>query len=120
MSRRVALERKLEELHFSEEVRNQKRRELAKKETEYIHERRVRLTGHSFDSIRVIGRGAFGEVFLLSLSFFSYILFWFSLVDFIFFSIVFILFYLSFIIFVLLFFSSFLIFLFSHFLVFLY
>lgn len=66
-NRRAALERKLEELHFSEDVRNQKRRELAKKETEYIHERRVRLTGHSFDSIRVIGRGAFGEVRLVQM-----------------------------------------------------
>lgn len=66
-NRRVALERKLEELHLSEEVRNQKRKELAKKETEYIHERRVRLTGHSFDSIRVIGRGAFGEVRLVQM-----------------------------------------------------
>lgn len=66
-NRRVALERKLEELHLSDDVRNQKRRELAKKETEYIHERRVRLTGHSFDSIRVIGRGAFGEVRLVQM-----------------------------------------------------
>lgn len=63
--RRTALEKKLEELRVSEDVRNQKRAELARKETEYIHERRVRLTGHSFDSIRVIGRGAFGEVYFL-------------------------------------------------------
>eukprot|EP00026_Physarum_polycephalum_P006619 Phypoly_transcript_06669.p1 GENE.Phypoly_transcript_06669~~Phypoly_transcript_06669.p1 ORF type:complete len:550 (+),score=109.39 Phypoly_transcript_06669:62-1651(+) len=66
-NRRAALEKKLEELRLSEEVRNQKRHELARKETEYIHERRVRLTGHSFDSIRVIGRGAFGEVRLVQM-----------------------------------------------------
>jgi serine/threonine protein kinase len=66
-NRRMALDLKLEELRVSEEVRNQKRNELARKETEYIHERRVRLTGHSFDSIRVIGRGAFGEVRLVQM-----------------------------------------------------
>lgn len=66
-NRRVALERKLEELHLSDDVRNLKRRELDKKETDYIRDRRVRLTGHSFDSIRVIGRGAFGEVRLVQM-----------------------------------------------------
>lgn len=38
---------------------------LAEKETQYIRARRVRLTGNTFESICVIGRGAFGEVRLV-------------------------------------------------------
>ena len=38
------------------------RRELAKKETEFLRQRRIRLTGRSFESLKIIGRGAFGEV----------------------------------------------------------
>jgi len=36
--------------------------ELAKKETEFIRFRRLRLTHNEFENIRLIGRGAFGEV----------------------------------------------------------
>lgn len=36
--------------------------ELAKKETEFIRFRRLRLTHNQFENIRLIGRGAFGEV----------------------------------------------------------
>jgi hypothetical protein len=37
-------------------------RELAKKETEFIRFRRLRLTHNEFENIKLIGRGAFGEV----------------------------------------------------------
>lgn len=63
--RRTVLEKKMEELNLNQDTRNQKRRELDKRETEYIRSRRVRLTSHSFESIKVIGRGAFGEVRLV-------------------------------------------------------
>lgn len=36
--------------------------ELAKKETEFIRFRRLRLTHNEFEGIKLIGRGAFGEV----------------------------------------------------------
>ena len=36
--------------------------ELAKKETEFIRFRRLRLTHNEFENIKLIGRGAFGEV----------------------------------------------------------
>jgi hypothetical protein len=38
------------------------RKELAKKENEVLRQRRIRLTGRSFESLKIIGRGAFGEV----------------------------------------------------------
>ncbi|KAF2072955.1 hypothetical protein CYY_005721 [Polysphondylium violaceum] len=65
--RRIFLEKKMEELNLREEQRAIKRRELDKKETEYIKSRRIRLTGHSFESIKIIGRGAFGEVRLVKM-----------------------------------------------------
>ncbi|KAM9969870.1 hypothetical protein ACTFIW_007816 [Dictyostelium discoideum] len=65
--RRCFLEKKMEELNLREEQKSVKRRELDKKETEYIKSRRIRLTGHSFESIRIIGRGAFGEVRLVKM-----------------------------------------------------
>ncbi|KYQ94452.1 putative protein serine/threonine kinase [Tieghemostelium lacteum] len=65
--RRGFLEKKMEELNLREEQRAMKRKELDKKETEYIKSRRIRLTGHSFDSVKIIGRGAFGEVRLVKM-----------------------------------------------------
>jgi len=65
--RRIFLEKKMEELNLREEQRIIKRKELDKKETEYIKSRRIRLTGHSFESIKIIGRGAFGEVRLVKM-----------------------------------------------------
>jgi len=41
--------------------------ELARKETEFIRFRRLRLTKNEFESIKIVGRGAFGEVRLVSL-----------------------------------------------------
>lgn len=63
--RRNILEKKMDELNLSPETRNVKRKELDRRESEYIRSRRVRLTSHSFESIKVIGRGAFGEVRLV-------------------------------------------------------
>lgn len=60
--RRKKLEAKLAEKKVSEDTRTQMRRELAKKENEFLRQRRIRLTGRSFESLKIIGRGAFGEV----------------------------------------------------------
>lgn len=52
----------MKELNLSETKRDKLRKELEKKETDFIRIRRMRLTQHSFDTVAVIGRGAFGEV----------------------------------------------------------
>jgi hypothetical protein len=52
----------MKELNYSEVKRDKLRKELEKKETDFIRIRRMRLTQHSFDTVAVIGRGAFGEV----------------------------------------------------------
>ncbi|EGG25337.1 putative protein serine/threonine kinase [Cavenderia fasciculata] len=65
--RRLYLEKKMEEANLKEEQKSIKRRELDKRETEYIKSRRIRLTGHSFESLKIIGRGAFGEVRLVKM-----------------------------------------------------
>lgn len=59
----------MKELNLSETKRDKLRKELAKKETDFIRIRRMRLTQHSFDTVAVIGRGAFGEVPSSSFSF---------------------------------------------------
>lgn len=57
----------MKELNLSETKRDKLRKELAKKETDFIRIRRMRLTQHSFDTVAVIGRGAFGEVRLVKM-----------------------------------------------------
>lgn len=56
------LEQKMNERALPPEKREDLLNELAKKETEFIRLRRLRLTKNQFESIRLIGRGAFGEV----------------------------------------------------------
>ena len=60
--RRRTLCEKMAPLNLAPEHVEVKMQQLAAKETQYIRSRRVRLTGNTFESIRVIGRGAFGEV----------------------------------------------------------
>lgn len=60
--RRRTLREKMARLNLTPEQVDAKMQQLAAKETQYIRSRRVRLTGNTFESIRVIGRGAFGEV----------------------------------------------------------
>jgi len=57
----------MEELKIPDDAREHKRRELDRRETEYIRSRRVRLTNHAFESLKIIGRGAFGEVRLVQM-----------------------------------------------------
>ena len=55
----------METAGLDEEEREALRAELLKKETEFTRLRRVRLTRSAFAPIKVIGRGAFGEVRLV-------------------------------------------------------
>lgn len=53
------------EKNLAESERKEMFNELTKKETEFIRFRRLRLTHNEFENIKLIGRGAFGEVFFL-------------------------------------------------------
>ena len=55
----------------SEEEKNEKRKNHASKETEFLRLKRTRLGKDDFDPLVVIGRGAFGEV---SRTFITYLL----------------------------------------------
>jgi hypothetical protein len=59
---RTVLEEKMSEKNLQQAERDSMLGELAKKETEFIRFRRLRLTHNEFENIRLIGRGAFGEV----------------------------------------------------------
>jgi len=60
--RRGELEKRMETKGIDEKKKDKLRKELDKKESTYIRLRRIRLTTRVFDSIAIIGRGAFGEV----------------------------------------------------------
>lgn len=62
-SRRVELERKL----FNNKVVTQERKqrqlvELGRKESEFLRFRRIKIGVHDFGTVKIIGKGAFGEV----------------------------------------------------------
>lgn len=64
-NRRTTLENLMKERNLSDHQKEELLQELAKKETEFIRLRRLRLTQNEFESIKIIGRGAFGEVRLV-------------------------------------------------------
>jgi serine/threonine kinase 38 len=59
------LEQAMEEMDLPEEEREERRVAHAYKETEFLRLRRSRLGKNDFKSLKVIGRGAFGEVRLV-------------------------------------------------------
>jgi serine/threonine protein kinase len=61
------LEGKMREKGLKDGERDFLLQELAKKETEFIRFRRLRLTQNEFESIKIVGRGAFGEVRLVKM-----------------------------------------------------
>ncbi|RKP02442.1 hypothetical protein CXG81DRAFT_10753 [Caulochytrium protostelioides] len=63
--RRRTLERELDASVLSPEKRLYKLAALGKRESEFLRLRRVRMSASDFTSIKVIGRGAFGEVRLV-------------------------------------------------------
>ncbi|KAF2076981.1 hypothetical protein CYY_001690 [Polysphondylium violaceum] len=63
--RRKDLETKLENMKLSSKEQNDLRKELDKKESDYMRIKRLRLKRSDFELIKIIGRGAFGEVSLV-------------------------------------------------------
>eukprot|EP01133_Synstelium_polycarpum_P019511 gene19511-23374_t len=64
-SRRKDLNTKMENMKLSSKEQNDMHKELDKKESEYMRLKRVKLKRSDFEVVKVIGRGAFGEVSLV-------------------------------------------------------
>lgn len=61
--RRVELERRLQsETMMSEERKNRQLQQLGKKESTFLRLKRTKLGLEDFRTVKVIGKGAFGEV----------------------------------------------------------
>eukprot|EP01130_Rhizamoeba_saxonica_P001322 TRINITY_DN11199_c0_g1_i1.p1 TRINITY_DN11199_c0_g1~~TRINITY_DN11199_c0_g1_i1.p1 ORF type:complete len:487 (-),score=95.82 TRINITY_DN11199_c0_g1_i1:36-1496(-) len=65
LQRREKYEKKMEDLKLSEEQKELQRKKLFKIETRYIRSRRIRLSTDTFKTIKIIGKGSFGEVRLV-------------------------------------------------------
>ena len=63
--RRVELEAGLNSHDWSEERKNRQLSSLGKKESQFLRLRRTRLSLEDFQTVKVIGKGAFGEVRLV-------------------------------------------------------
>jgi hypothetical protein len=63
--RRVQLETEMEKAGLPDELKNQMRKLLRQKETNYLRLRRAKMNKSMFDFIKVLGLGAFGEVSLV-------------------------------------------------------
>ena len=63
--RRLELESELASQDWSEERKNRQLASLGKKESQFLRLRRTRLSLDDFNSVKVIGKGAFGEVRLV-------------------------------------------------------
>jgi len=61
------LEQEMEDKRLMPESREKYRKQLFQMESEFLRLRRVKLTGKAFESIKIIGRGAFGEVRLVQM-----------------------------------------------------
>lgn len=59
------LEMNMEQQGLTEEEKQESRSLLARKETEFLRLKRSRIGKEDFDSLKVVGRGAFGEVRLV-------------------------------------------------------
>eukprot|EP01107_Rhizomastix_libera_P007620 TRINITY_DN22643_c0_g1_i2.p1 TRINITY_DN22643_c0_g1~~TRINITY_DN22643_c0_g1_i2.p1 ORF type:complete len:486 (-),score=108.46 TRINITY_DN22643_c0_g1_i2:64-1521(-) len=64
-TRRAQLDQRLAVMNAPTAVRESFLTQLCAMETKYLRERRQRLSGNSFELIKVIGKGAFGEVLLV-------------------------------------------------------
>lgn len=65
--RKKILEQRLEQSNLKEEEKEEKRKVLEKRERELLRLRRKRLSVNSFKPVKIIGRGAFGEVYLVQM-----------------------------------------------------
>lgn len=61
-NRRTEVENKLATEHCSEEKKKRQLLSLGRKESQYLRLRRTRLGLEDFVTVKVIGKGAFGEV----------------------------------------------------------
>lgn len=59
------LERRMDEKKLGAPERDLLMTELGRKETQFMRFRRLRLTQNEFESVKIVGRGAFGEVRLV-------------------------------------------------------
>lgn len=66
-ARRSNLEKKMENMKLTIREQSELRKELDKKETEYMRFKRRKLAPNDFETIKIIGRGAFGEVRLVKM-----------------------------------------------------
>lgn len=62
------LEKKLADAEATEEEQSNILKYLEKKETEYMRLQRHKMGAEDFEPLTMIGKGAFGEVFSLSVS----------------------------------------------------
>ncbi|BDA44938.1 Serine/threonine-protein kinase tricorner [Coccomyxa sp. Obi] len=62
--RRLKLERRLQEDALTEEEKVKQREALQQQERDYFRLQRQRLSSEDFEALKLIGRGAFGEVWL--------------------------------------------------------
>ncbi|MEQ2293760.1 Serine/threonine-protein kinase 38 [Ameca splendens] len=60
--RQQKLEKVMDQEGLADEEKRMRRSEHARKETEFLRLKRTRLGLEDFESLKVIGRGAFGEV----------------------------------------------------------
>lgn len=65
VERRIKLDNDLNAQNIPEEIKLEKRKQLQAKETEFLRLKRCRLGKEDFETLKVIGRGAFGEVRLV-------------------------------------------------------
>ena len=61
-SRKIQLERQLQSERISEDEKLAQRQALQQQERDYIRLQRQRLSSEDFEALKLIGRGAFGEV----------------------------------------------------------
>eukprot|EP01137_Pigoraptor_chileana_P013124 Opistho-2@66285 len=66
--RREALETQMTKEGVSDDIKTDRRKVLAHQETEFLRLKRCRLSKDDFETLKIIGRGAFGEVRLVQKS----------------------------------------------------
>ena len=64
-TRRMSLEKKMEQLLLAEDTRDSMRRILAQRESVYLRLRRAKMDRSHFSQLKVLGRGGFAEVSLV-------------------------------------------------------
>ena len=67
LCRKISLERRLQSTGLSEDQKKQERQALEQQERDYVRLQRQRMSSDDFEALKLIGRGAFGEVLPTSL-----------------------------------------------------